>query len=274
MGKDNTTNHVNEVLDSQIAESVAVATKNDLVNKVNVDDRTAYIIADSFTGNPYQLLGQVIEVRKKDGQCPEDFSATYSKFDFSPFPVKGFKMDAETRLKKPELRSSIIVNKGICAKVGFLSYLQAELDEKSTFSLMIFDQAKGLVDFQDDGWTTGLRNWMKENADRVNDPEICYIYVVSGFVQKNIVRKKYIQFEVGTKGGAYGINIEGKLSTSTEDYSLDIIFGLTPAIIKRPRAPQATRGLTWSTQDASFSPSTDELRLFASASGSAVQTSR
>jgi hypothetical protein len=234
MGANNTTEHINDILNKDVAESVAVTPADDIYKRVNIDDQTAYIISDSFTGNPFLLLGQVIEIRKSGGVCPTNFNDVSASFNFSPFPVTGIKIDEETRLKKPELRSSIIVNKDTSGKVGFLSYLNGQLDAKSSFSLMVFDQAKGLVNFQDETWTAGVRKWIQENRDIYNDPEICYLYVISGFVQKNIVRKKYVKFEAGVKGGAYGININGELATSTEDYSLDIVFGLTPAIIKRP----------------------------------------
>ncbi len=234
MGAENSTGHINSVLNTDVAAKTAFPSVEELFKKVNINDQTAYVIAESFTGNPFLLLGQVIEIRKSGGSCTRNFNETDVPLSFSPFPVTGFKIDEESRLKKPELRSSVVVNKALSAKVGFLSYLSAELDEKSSFSLMIFDQAKGLVNFQDDSWTNGIRKWISENPDIYHDPEICYLYVVSGFVQKNILRKKYVRFEAGTKGGAYGININGELSTSTEDYSLDIIFGLTPAIIKRP----------------------------------------
>lgn len=261
MGNNNSSNHINEIMNNDIANSITVASATDFKNKTQVNDQTAYVFAETFSGNPYQLLGQVIEIRKVDGKCPTSLVNNNDlNFEFSPFPVTGFKIDEETKLSKPVLRSSIIVDQTLTAQVGFLNYLSAQLDEKSSFSLMIMDQSKGLVNFQDSSWTIAVKAWKDENQDKMNDSEICYIFVVSGFIQKNIIKKKYYQFETGAKGGAYGININGKLSTSSDEYSLDIIFGLSPAIIKRPQ----TRNFQISKQEIS----NNELKLFTLATGS------
>ena len=63
--------------------------------------------------------------------------------------------------------------------------------------------------------------WIQQNDSIINDPEICHLLVVTGMVQKNIIRKKYKKFEVKAKGGAYGLSVNGNLYTSTEDYSLE-----------------------------------------------------
>ncbi|WP_143309142.1 hypothetical protein [Chitinophaga vietnamensis] len=272
MGNNNHPDHVNDVMNRDISDSAPIATLNDLKTKTMVNDQTAYIIADAFIGNPYQLLGQVIEVRKTDGQCPTNLvNAKDLNFEFSSFPVTGLKVDEQSKLAKPQLRGSIIVNKALCAQAGFLNFLSAQLDQKSTFSLVIMDQASGLVNFQDPSWTNAITQWKQNNQDKMNDPEICYIYVVSGFIQKNIIKKKYYLFEAGAKGGAYGLNIDGKLSTSTDEYSLDVVFGLTPAIIKRPPAAsanvlKAAPAPSPSTEH-TFTPSVDEARLFNLTSG-------
>lgn len=270
MGNNNNRNHINEVMDRDVADSVPVATVNELKNKANVNDQTAYIIADPFTGNPFQLLGQVVEIRKTNGECPTSLvNGRDLNFEFSPFPVTGFKIDEETKLSKPLLRGSIIVDKALSAQAGFLSFLSAQLDQKSVFSLMVMDQVKGLVDFHDNSWKDAVKLWIEENQNKMNDPEICFIYVVSGFIQKNIIKKKYYQFETKLEGAAYGININGKLSTSSDEYSLDIIFGLTPSIIKRPSTQAEIKGraLTESEQE----PSIDELKLFARTTGAVLE---
>jgi hypothetical protein len=269
MGNNNNHDHINEVMDRDVADSVPVATINDLKSKTNVNDQTAYIIAETFTGNPYQLLGQVVEIRKTNGECPSSLvNGRDLNFEFSPIPLTGFKVDEQTKMKQPVLRGSIIVDKALSAQAGFLSFLSAQLDQKSSFSLMVMDQVSGIVDFQDNSWKDAVKQWKEENQDKMNDPEICFIYVVTGFVQKNIIKKKYYQFEAGAKGGAYGININGKLSTSSDEYSLDIIFGLSPAIIKRPVALAAeVRAIT----DLEHEPTTEEFKLFAKTTGAEIK---
>lgn len=178
----------------------------------------------------------MIQIRKINGTCPNILNDPDFKFEFTISPIPNIKIDEASKLKEPILRSSIIVDKNLSLNISFLSYLSAQLDAKSFFSLMVFDQATGLVNVHDNGWTTSVKQWKEENQDLITDPDICYLFVITGFVQKNIIRKKYIKFEAGTKGGAYGVNINGELSTSTEEYSLDMRFGLTPGILKRPEA--------------------------------------
>jgi hypothetical protein len=101
------------------------------------------------------------------------------------------------------------------------------------------DQAAGLIDVQDPTWPIGLRAWKQENIDVINDPDICYLYVIIGFIQKQIIRKKYKKFDGSAKGGAYGVNVEGEVHMSTEEYAMDIRYGLTPSILKRPTTPSA-----------------------------------
>jgi hypothetical protein len=234
MGANNDTKHINDAMNNNVSEQTNVATKEEAAKKLKLDDQTAYIEADAFVANPYSLLGRVIQIRKINGACPNTLNDPDYKFEFTISPIPNIKIDEASKLKEPILRSSIIIDKQLSLNVSFLSYLSAQLDAKSFFSLMVFDQTTGLVDVHDNGWTNSVKQWKEENQDLITDPDVCYLFAVTGFVQKNIVRKKYIKFDASAKGGAYGVNINGELSTSTEEYSLDMRFGLTPGILKRP----------------------------------------
>lgn len=265
MGKDSIdTKHINDTMNESVSEKTNIATKNEAEKKLKVDEQTAYIEADSFLANPYSLLGRVISIRKQDGMCPKTLGDPDYKFEFAISPIPGIKIDETSKLKEPLLRNSIIVDQQLSSNVSFLSYLSAQLDSKSFFSLMVFDQAMGLVDVHDESWNTNVKKWTDDNKDLIDDTEVCYLFVITGFVQKNIVRKKYIKFEAGAKGGAFGVNINGELSTSTDEYSLDIRFGLNAGIIKRPTTvPVPPKALM---QD----PTSNEAKLFGSLSGSTV----
>lgn len=260
----NTTKHINDTMNESVAEKTNIATKDEASKKLKLDDQSAYIEADAFIANPYSLLGRVIQIRKKAGKCPDSLDDPNYKFEFTISPIPGIKIDESSKLKEPILRSSIMVNKELALNVSFLSYLSGQLDAKSSFSLMVFDQTTGLVDVHDSTWAANVKTWKEQNDDLITDPDICYLFAITGFVQKNIVRKKYVKFEAGVKGGAYGVNINGEISTSTEEYSLDIRFGLTPAILKRP------------TQNSNINkaqlliPTKEEYKLFNSATGSTV----
>ena len=148
---------------------------------------------------------------------------------------------------------------------------------------MVFDQQVGQINDKNPAWTASLRQWKVDNAEIINDPEVCYIYVVTGFVQKNIVRKQYDKFEGKGQAQGYGININGTLATSTEQYSLDIIFGLSASVLKRPAAnvtvpanngPQIQKAVAASlvAEDPFLPLNEDDMKLFASASGKKFKT--
>lgn len=125
-----------------------------------------------------------------------------------------------------------------------------------------------LVDVHDDSWNTGLNQWRESNKDLMTDPNICYLLVVTGMVQKNIIRKKYVKFEAKAKGGAFGVNINGELYSSTEDFSLDTRFGLTVSVIRRPFEEQSSLGIRGLLDDKKDflldEPSEREMTLFQS----------
>lgn len=228
-----TTEHINDAMNETVAAKEEVATQDEVINKLNLRSHTAYIDADPYVANPYALLGMVLQVRSENGNCPTSLADPDAFFEFTPFPIKR-KVDEQSKLREPKLRQSIVVDRQLASNVGFLNYLTAELTADSYFSLMVFDQAAGVIDHHDPEWPKNVREWKDENRELLADSEVCYLFAIAGFVQKNIVRKKYVKFDVSAKGGAYGVNIGGGLATATEEYSLDIKFGISPIILKRP----------------------------------------
>ncbi|MEO1518917.1 MAG: hypothetical protein AAFV95_28130 [Bacteroidota bacterium] len=204
--------------------------------QLSVNSLTAYIEADAFVGNPYSLLGRVMMIRSKDGKCPDGINDAGFITQYAPLPISGILVDEKSKIKQPIKRGSLIVDKGLSVKVGFLNYLSAELNASSKFSIMVFDQVAGLVDVMSPTWMTGLNQWMTnpQNLYFLQDPNVCYLYAIVGIVQKNVVRKKYTKLDAKAGGGAHGINIEGELHSSNEEYNLDIRFGITPVVLKSP----------------------------------------
>jgi hypothetical protein len=264
MGVKVDTQHINDTMNSAVCDKTDVATKTDVAIKLKIDEQIAYIQDDAFIANPYSLLGRVIQIRKRNGICPQTLNDPDREFEFTISPIPDVKVDEASKMREPLLMDSIIVDKQLSLSVSFLSYLSAHLDASSFFSLMVFDQTTGLADVHDATWTGNVNKWKADNQGLLNDPEVCYLFAILGFVQKNVVRKKYIKFKAGTKGGAYGININGELSTSTDEYSLDIRFGLTPGLLKRP-GPQL--GFA---RETLLVPTKQELQLFGTMTGANV----
>lgn len=274
MGRNNNPKHVNKVMNESIAEPTQVPSPEEAIAALKIDMQMAFIDADAFVADPYALLGQVIQIRKKNGKCPTTLSEGGFPVELTPYPIPR-KVNEASKLASPALRKSILVDSKLAASVSFLSYLSAELNANTSFSLIVFDQAAGLIDTQDKDWRSGLENWKKENKDLIEDDEICYLFAVAGFIQKNIVRKKYERYTGQAKGGAFGVNINGELSTGTEDYSLDIKFGLTPIVIKRPAAGVDGKKLGMTAGMApSVKPSRAELQLFMSTTGAILKNNQ
>ena len=230
--------HINDTMNSSIADKAPVPTTEQVIEKLQLNTQLAYIEADAFIADPYSLLGQVCSIRKRDGKCPTSLADGNFSAEFTVVPVTR-KVNENSKLVKPVMRESIVVDQKLSASVDFLSYLSASMDAESFYSVIVFDQASGLIDTQDSEWSKNVQTWIANNQQDMNDADVCYLFVITGFIQKNIVKRKYKKFDGKVKGGAYGLNVNGELATSTEDNSLDIKFGLTPAIIKRPSTATA-----------------------------------
>ncbi len=259
----NSTEHINQSMNDDVAKVEKIPAPNEVEKSLVLDNNMAYIGADAYVGNPYALLGNVIEVRKAGGSCPPRLNSPGVVLEFSSMPISGIVIDEASKIKEPIKRQSITVDQNLSMKVAFLTFLSAQLDSESSFSVMVFDQAAGLIATQDPSWKKGLTDWKEENKALWQDDEICYLFGIVGFVQKYVIYKKFKKFTAGAKGGAYGVNLEGNLYTSSEDYSLDIRFGLQPVILKRP----SPAGLELAALSTDMTLSNDEIELFKSLPG-------
>lgn len=226
---------------SPVLDSLAPATPGDLRTGLGLED-IPYIRDDTFIANPAALLGQVVEIRKVGGACPSSLAVSEGAATFSNEPLSAFKVDDKSLISTPVKRDSQIVTQQAAATVSFLNYLSSSLDAKSVYSIILFDQSGGRVDDKDATWKTSIQTWVDGHHNIMNDSAICYLWVVKGYIQKNVVRRKFVQAGGSAKGGAYGVNVDGSYHTSTDDYSVDVRFGLSPGIIKRPG--EALEGLS------------------------------
>ncbi len=238
MGGKHDVDTINQVVNDEVAKKEAICDPKKIQEMVNIEENIPYVKCESFIGNPYSLLGRVVEVRKIEGKIPE--SITTSNIEFSPLPIPGIEIDENSKLGSPILRQSIVINNSLSLNIGLFNYLNTELDAESVFSINVIDQSAGLIDVRKDSWIKGLTLWKNDNKELFTDDEICYLYVIVGFIQKQIIRKKFKKFDAKALGGAYGVNIDGQLHMSTDEYSMDIRYGLTPAILKRPKPISAS----------------------------------
>lgn len=233
MGQNHTTKELNENANNYVAKEKVYDAIN-AQRKLGLKSHLAYIEADTFHGNPYSLLGRVIMIRKINGKCPDGILDTDFISEYTPTAITGIEIDENSKIKNPIKRGSIIVTKELSFKVSFLNYLSAEFVTNDSFSIMLYDQLTGLVDVHSPTWQIGLRNWIQNNTYLFQNAEVCYLYAIVGIVQKHIIRKSFNRLDAKSGGGAYGININGELHTSNEDFCLDVRYGLTPVILKSP----------------------------------------
>lgn len=239
MGK-NSTEHINEAMNNEVAESKKVPSVMEAQKMLALQNNMLYVGADAYIGNPYALLGTVLEIRKTTEDCPTIANTANASIEFSAFKIPGIEIDETSKIKEPIKRQSILVDQKLAVELNFLNYLAGEFEGESSFSLMVFDQATGLVNRDTDSWNKGVQSWLADNKTAVlDDPSVCYVYAVIGFVQKYIIRRKYTKFTAGVKGGAFGVNLNGQLYTSSEDYSLDVRYGLQTVILKRPQTTKS-----------------------------------
>lgn len=254
----NSPTHINEVMNKDIATPKSIPSIEETQQILKVPNEILYLSADTYVGNPYALLGTVLEVRRTGDKCPTQTNLQDAVIDFSATKIPGFMIDENSKLKEPIKRQSIMVDKKLSVNVSFLNYLSAEFTGESSFSLIVFDQATGLVNRDDDSWSSGVLKWKNDNKEVIlDDEQVCYVHAVIGFVQKYIIKRKYTKYSGTAKSGAFGVNLNGELYTSDEDYSLDIRYGLQTVVLKRPSAVKKVLAIAASAE----APKVSEINL-------------
>jgi hypothetical protein len=234
-----TTKHVNETIQKISPEGKQIDSPLKIIKDQEIDNDMPFIRADAYNGDPYEILGNVIEVREIKGKCPNKLNDPGVIIEFSPDKIIGAVAKESTKIKEPIKRESIVVDAKGVVSLSFLNYLKTSVDEQSTFSIMVFDQNGGIVDRGTQGWVDARRQWEENNKKLFDTEKICYLFAIVGFVQKYVMRKRYTKFQVGANAGVYGLNINGELYTSNEDYTLDILYGLHTVVLKRPSSTKS-----------------------------------
>ncbi len=211
---------------------IAPATPESLARSLGPSEMF-YVGDDTFNGNPQALLGQVIILRGQDGACPNRAKDGPAP-KFSLEPLRDFKVDERSILGSPVKRDSQIITHDGAAGVTVLSYLSASLDAKTIYSMILFDQASARVDDKDITWRDASDAWIARHTELFEEKDLCKVLVVKGFVQNNIILRKFTELSAAAKGGAYGVNVNGKYHTSTDDYTVDIRYGLSVATMWQP----------------------------------------
>lgn len=236
-------------------QSLPPPSAGELQDKLGIEE-IPYIEDDTFISNPVGLLGQVIEVRKVDGRCPANWKD--GKTEFNVEKVQGFNIDEKSVMNTPVKRDSKLITASVASSLKFLNYLSAELTEERVISAILFDQAAARVADSLPSWPAALKAWKSSHEELFKDDSVCYLAVVRGMVQKNLVRRTFQKVQAGGGTGVYGVNVNGTYHTGAEDYSVDVRFGLSVGILKRPA--DVVMGLENTLTLLESAPTEDELK--------------
>lgn len=221
MGTDRSPEHINGAV-KEISEGAALATEQDVRNAADIKDGTTYMKDDTFTADPSVALGQVF-VSRVGSEASVPFV----------FPID-VTIDQSTLLKAPLVRGEVIVDAAASATVDVLSLASLELGAKDVAELHIIDNYSARAHTGPD-WRVAVRDWRAypESKDLLEDVDVQSVSVVVGVVQKYITVKRYTEYSGSATVAAYGVNVGGKLFTSTSSFRLEIIYGLSLVELSR-----------------------------------------
>lgn len=225
MGGALTTKHVNEAMNKGVAESRPIATKADLQQVIPTRDTLRYVQNDTYVADVSAILGHVYyENIGSDALVP--FWCNVSAA-----------VDPNSKLTAPQIVSELIVDSKLQAKAEALSFLSAGLSAEELLEVRVINNASARLVDKGAEWDAAIKKWRSDPdcKDLIDDPSVGTVSVVTGVVQKYFTTKKYKKFEASAKGGAWGVNVEGSLYTSTSQFELSVIYGLDLVTFKRAK---------------------------------------
>lgn len=216
MGAGHTTDQINQAMDAEVSQGKQPSSERDFQRAFPTTDVLRYIANDTFMADPSKLLGKV-------------YYETKGSRELIPFHTRvTVKADPESRLTAPSTVSELIIESSRQASLEFLMFLSLSVGNEEVLELRVINNAAARAIDSGDGWDEALDKWHADDRCQalINDPEVTAISVVTGVIQKYLSSKKYRKFEAGIKGGYAGINVGGKLYTSSSEFQLDIVYGV------------------------------------------------
>lgn len=137
-------------------------------------------------------------------------------------------IDAQSTLSAPLTVAEMIIDKKYGAAAEILALANLSLDTDEVYELRVIDNAAAKAVTSGAAWRQALDDWRSypETQALLGNAAVSAVSVVTGVVQKYLTSKKYGKFEAGAKGGYAGINVEGKLYTSSSHFQLNVVYGI------------------------------------------------
>jgi hypothetical protein len=215
MGLNNDTKHINDVMNRAVAVSQSIATEAD-VNKIIPIVKGGFNYQNATFVDVKGMLGQVF-IKREDADDLEKFIIPISA------PI-----DEASILKTPLTKAEFIVNNKITTSANVLSCININLSADELLEVRVIENAAARVKDKDIEWIDAITKWQNEPLVQqyLDDPKIEVITVVVGATQRYFTTKKFKKFDMGAKGGGYGVNVEGNLYTSTSQFDLTVTYEL------------------------------------------------
>lgn len=212
----------------------ALNTAQDIENATRASP-TVYIDSASFF-SPDQFLGRLIPVYSRDGTCPIDYRFP-KKIEFLLERISGFEVVSNP---SPAPVAELVTSSSIAGGSELLGYLSTTGNAKSLYSLAVSDGAVARIDSSAaaaEKLKAAIDSFRSAHNSPFLEERICWLYVVEGAIQVEIVRKQFDETDASLSGGAFGLKVNGKYYSSNSAYVRDRRWGLDIAVLKRPSVP-------------------------------------
>jgi hypothetical protein len=217
------TKHVNDAMNSSVADARPIAKTEDLQKAIPTSDTLRYVKNDTFVADVSALLGLVYYER-------------IGSEALRPFYINvSVDVDPNSKLTTPQMVSELIIDSKGKLAVEALSLISTSVAAEEMLEVRIINNSAARIVQQGDAWEAAVNKWLNNPLchSLVNDPKVGTISVVTGAIQKYFITKKYKKFEAGVKGGGWGVNVDGSLYTSTSQFELSVIYGLDLVTFKQ-----------------------------------------
>ncbi|MBZ4416587.1 hypothetical protein [Myxococcus sp. RHSTA-1-4] len=223
----------------------------DLRRTFALGDDVIYSPDDTFKNTPELWLGRVGVVRRTaadcstggrlrwDGAYVRNATATAGEDTNLAYPVAA-------KVTDPEIQAQTLVTQKSLGSIAALSFVSAQLDQDSAAEVILTAFATQRV-MPGPRWESAYNDYIASHEKLLADPDVCYVFVVTGYSHKTLISKRHQKVTADAKGGYSGVNVNGTYMANTDGYRLSHLFALSPTVIKDttgvPKELRASRKL-------------------------------
>jgi len=208
--------HANEWMNQEVAEQVKSPPLDQVADALQFTAEMAWLRDPSFY-EASSLLGRVYYKLHGD----TSFRSHIYSLDLEMLPGAN----------DPLVRQELILNAEAAANASFLEFLKLNISAKEVYELRVVDNARVRAKVIGERWESEIEKWLNRQREvrtpTLESSNLSYCAVVTGVAQKFVTKKRYSEFEGEGKGGGYGVNVDGRLFLSSQQFDLDIAYGLS-----------------------------------------------